>query len=77
MYNSVKQLRQKTLRDRNFVDTGWLLARPIPIDRSQQGLSIGAGSVKIEPVLTKLWFLKDNHANNQGWNPSKSWSKFW
>ena len=32
-----------------------ILTKPVPIDSSRQGLSIGTGSVKIGSMLRKLW----------------------
>ena len=51
----------------NCMNIGQILTKPVPIDRSWPGLSIGAGWVKIWPILTKLWTIKVTHVNNRGW----------
>ena len=43
-----------TLTPCNFVNNGRILTKPEPIDRAKTGPSIGAGLVKIRPLLTKL-----------------------
>ena len=55
-----------TLRPCNFANNGRILAKPTLIDRANTGLSIGAGLVKIRPMLTKLQGLKINHIKNNG-----------
>ena len=51
-----------TLMVHNFVNTGQISTKPVPIDSACSGLSIGTGLVKL-----KLWTIKVNHVNSPGW----------
>ena len=47
---STRLFSTQTLLAHNFVDHGWFLTKPVPIERSLPGLSIGTDFVKNQPL---------------------------
>ena len=52
-----------TLGSHKFVNNDRILTKPVPMERSRSGLSIGTGLVKIRSLLTDLWDPKVNNGS--------------
>ena len=53
-----------TLGPYNFVNNGWFLTKPVPIESPGWGLLIGTSFVKKQPLLTKFQGPKVNHGGS-------------